>query len=233
MRPVSVSEYLRDKTQDNTVLRQVGPFVTISRQYGCHGYLLAVRLAELLNAGSAQAHPWTVYGSEGLEELARQVRLPLEVLEHQRRHEPGLMEEFLRHMSHEDMPSCWELRRRIVEVIRRLASSGRAIIVGHGGTCATQGLPCGLSIRLEAPRPWRIKQVASRKGIDEDAAAHQISTGEQEQEYLRRIYNVRFPRCPGFDLTYDCSAFTAEEIAQHVAALMRIRGMTSISCPRS
>jgi hypothetical protein len=223
MTPMSVAEYVRERGRKDTEPRQLGPFVTISRQYGCYGYSLAARLVELLNATAAPGQGWTVYGKEGLSELAEQTHLPLDVLEQQRRREPRFIEEVFRYLSHEETPSCWELRRRIPTVIRGLAADGHAIVVGHGGACATQDLPNGLSIRLEAPQAWRIRQTALGQGIDEAEAARRIRAVEHEREYLRMVYSIRFPRRPGFTLVYDCSVFTLEELARHIVCLMRMK----------
>ena len=225
MRPISMVDYVRKKGRSESTSRQLGPFVTISRQYGCYGYSLALRLAEELNQVDAPGHCWQVYGKEGLAELAQQLHVSLEELEQQRKREPQWMDEVFRALFRGTAPSCWDLRRRVIRVIRDLASDGHAIIVGHGGSCATCDLPGGLSIRLEAPRPWRVERLARRMKIDPGEAARQVLAGEQEGDYLRKVYAASVPGSPAFALTFDCSAFTDEEIARNVSQLMQMKGL--------
>ena len=82
-----------------------------------------------------------------------------------------------------------------------------------------------MSIRLEAPQSWRVRQFARSRKIAESDAAHIVREGEREREYLQKIYNLRSPRCPVFDIVYNCSAFTLDEIARHCVCLMRIRNI--------
>ncbi|MFA6135053.1 MAG: cytidylate kinase family protein [Phycisphaerae bacterium] len=224
MAPISVADYIRDLDRKEVHPRGQGPFITISRQYGCYGFSVASRLAELLNEGRHHGPAvWKAYGTETLSELAEQTHVPLKVLERQRRSEPTYINELFRLLYHESTPSCWEIRRRITTIIRGLALGGHAIIVGHGGSCATADLAHGLSVRTEAPQDWRIRQVAMYQRIGLAHAARLIRQGEAERQFLRGIYAIRFPRSPAFNIVYDCSVFSVEEIARHVASLMHIR----------
>ena len=204
-----------------------GPFVTISRQYGCHGFSLGLLLLEILN-DRADTHEeiWKIYHKEILDRLATETHLAADILERQRRGKPSLFEDFFRSLSGEKIPSGYEVRNRITEIIRGLACQGRAVIIGQGGAGATGDMPNGLSVRLEAPEDWRVKQVVLDEGISETEARLRIQAKEKEREYLRSIYESRFPRKPAFHLTYDCSAFTLAQIAQHVVHAMKLKKMT-------
>ena len=47
-------------------------------------------------------------------------------------------------------------------MVRTVAFEGYAIIIGQGGTAATGDLANGLSIRVEAPRDWRVARICRR-----------------------------------------------------------------------
>ncbi|RPI62767.1 MAG: hypothetical protein EHM48_03575 [Planctomycetaceae bacterium] len=202
-----------------------GPFVTISRQFGCWGFALALLLRDSLNEHLPPSKTWKILNKEILERLAREIDLPAEILDLQRRSKPSLLVDFFRSLSDQRIPSGYEIRNRITTLIRGEAIRGHAIIVGQGGAGATTDLPHGLSIRLEAPRQWRIEQVAYREQVSESKAGELIDEMEEVREYLRKIYDVRFPRKPAFHLTYDCSIFTLAQIAQHVTYAMKLRGL--------
>jgi cytidylate kinase len=80
-------------------------------------------------------------------------------------------------------------------------------------------------VRLEAPEDWRVKQIAFREGLSETEARLRIQAEEREKDYLKKIYETRFPRKPAFNLVYDCSAFSLAQIAQHVVQAMKLKGI--------
>ena len=203
--------------------RPVGPFVAISRQYGCHACSLGLLLAANLDEQTRQT--WSVYHKEILARLATETNLSQEFIDRERSSKPSVLVDFFRTFSTEHIPSGYEIRNRITTVIRGLAIQGHAIIIGQGSAGATQDLPNGLSVRLEAPEDWRVKQVSAREGLDETQARQRIREVETQRGYLRHIYELKFPRKPAFHITYDCSAFSISELAQHIAAMMKIKGM--------
>jgi hypothetical protein len=181
--------------------------------------LLGEALNDLAPAGKA----WRVYGREILDQLARQSNLATDLLEDIKISRPGLLVDFFRSLTGKNIPSGYEVRNRITTLVRGLAFQGYAIVVGQGGAGATHDLDNGLSIRLEAPLDWRVGEVAKREAVTPEKARQLIEEMEQQREYLRHIYRIRFPRDPGFDITYDASRFTLSQIAQHVVYMMKLR----------
>jgi hypothetical protein len=99
------------------------------------------------------------------------------------------------------------------------------ILVGQGGSGATTGIDNGLHVRVEAPEDWRAKEVAKSQGCNLPKAKSIIRTREKEREYLRTIYNMRYPREPRFHLVYDQSCFGLTTITKHVVLAMRMKHM--------
>ncbi len=224
MSKVSLAEHMKERrTSQELTPENCGPFVTISRQFGCYGFSLGLLLLEILNEES-ETGIWKIYHKEILSRLATETNLASEILEEQRRAKPSMIVDFLRSFSRERIPSGYEIRNRITTLIRGLAVEGHAIIIGQGGAGATQDLPNGISVRLEGPEEWRVKQIAFREALNETEAKLQTRAKEQEREYLRKIYQQRFARTPAFHLTYDCSVFSLAQIAQHVTYMMKLKG---------
>jgi cytidylate kinase len=222
MAKISLTERMKERRASaQRTSQDVGPFVTISRQYGCHGFSPALLLVEALTEQTRQR--WDIYHKDILSRLATETHVAEEMLEQERRARPSAIVEFFRSFAHERIPSGYEIRNRITMIIRGLAIQGHAIILGQGGAAATQDLSGGLSVRLEAPEDWRLRQVASREGLDEREARRRIREVDDEREYLRKIYEVQFPRRPAFHITYDCSVFTPDQIAQNVVHMMKLR----------
>jgi hypothetical protein len=226
MAKVSVPDHMQEhRSQPGQDPDACGPFVTISRQFGCYGFSLGLLLMEILNEDAPPHKTWKIYHREILSRLATQTNLAAELLENERRSRPRLIVDFFRAFTKDRIPSGYEIRNRITMLIRGLAMQGRAIIIGQGGAGATQDLPNGLSIRLEAPEDWRVRQIAFREGLPEDDARVKIAAKEQEREYLRRLYELQSGGRPTFHLTYDCSVFSLAQIALHVEHAMKLKMM--------
>lgn len=224
MAKVSLPSYMRERQPSDRQPHRIGPFITISRQFGCYGFSLGLLLMEILNDEVHPSKAWRIYHKEILNKLATETNAAAEFIERERHSKPRLIVDFFRALSPERIPSGFEIRNRITTIIRGLAVQGNAIVVGQGGAGATQDLPNGLSVRLEAPADWRARQVAFREGVSEAQARISIEAKEQEREYLRKIYEMRFPRKPAFNVVYDCSVFSLAQIAQQVVYAMKLKG---------
>jgi len=224
MAKVSLAEHMKERrTPQDQEFEKCGPFITISRQFGCYGFSLGLLLLEILNEHTKEA-AWKIHHKEILAKLATETNLATELLEEQRRSKPSMIVDFFRSLSRERIPSGYEIRNRITTIIRGLAVEGHAVIIGQGGAGATHDLPNGLSVRLEAPEEWRVKQIAFREGLGETEAKLRVRAKEQEREHLRKLYQRRFPRRPAFHLTYDCSVFSLAQIAQHIVHMLKMKG---------
>jgi hypothetical protein len=228
MAEVSLQENMQEHPKETEADREIdsaGPFVTISRQYGCYGFSLGLLLMEVLNDEADAEHTWRIYHKEILARLATETKQAAGLLERERRAKPRLFLDFFRAFKRDRVPSGYEIRNRMTTLIRRLAIDGHAIIIGQGGAGATHDLPNGLSLRLEAPLDWRVKETAFREGLTETEARLRVRARERDRAYLEKVYAVRFPRKPAFHLVYDASVFTLAQIAQHVVYAMRLRGL--------
>ena len=72
-----IQEALKAKASGKPMVR---PTVTISRQFGCEGFPLSLRLQDLFQ--KATGEPWSVLDRALLEAVAREEHVPMELLEH-------------------------------------------------------------------------------------------------------------------------------------------------------
>lgn len=225
MAKVSLSQHMKEHRESQEPdAENCGPFLTISRQFGCYGFSLGLLLLDILNE-ETETGSWHIYHKDILAKLATETSLAAETLEQQRRSKPSMLVDFFQSFKRDRIPSGYEIRNRITTIIRSVAVQGHAIIIGQGGAGATQDLPNGLTVRLEAPEQWRVKQIAFREGLNETEAKLRVRAKEREREYLRKLYATRFPRKPPFHVTYDCSVFSLAQIAQHISYFMRLKGL--------
>ena len=226
MAKVSLQGHMKEQVAEVVEEEQgpVGPYITISRQFGCYGFSLGLLLMEILNDEATPEATWRIYHREILERLASETNMAAEDVDKKRRSKPGLLGEFFRSLSKERVPGGYEIRNRTMSMVRDLCTTGHAIIVGQSGALATLDLPNGLSVRLEAPKDWRAKEVAFREGLSEVQSKLRIQAMEKERDYLRKLYERRIKSKTVFNLTYDCSYFTLVQIARHVVYAMKLKG---------
>jgi hypothetical protein len=206
-------------------LVSAGPFLAISRQFGCGGFSLGLLMLDLLNEETDADRPaFQIYHKEILERLATETDVATDILERRRRDKPRLLGEFFRTLGgkKDRVPSGMEIRNRMTSIIRGLAIEGHAILVGQSAALATSDLPNGLSVRLEAPEPWRVKQVAFREGLSETQAKLRLQEETERRDYLRRIYERKYPHKPTYNLTFDCEKFSLSQIAVVVLRAFRL-----------
>lgn len=215
------------KNPSEEEIRNAGPFVAISREYGCGGFSLGLLLSDLLNEEAEEGKTWQIYHKEILETLATETNVAMDIIERQRRSRPRLLADFFLSLAgkKDRVPSGMEIRNRMTSIIRGLAIEGHCILVGQGSAGATADLPNGLSVRLEAPESWRVKQIAFREALSETQAKIQIQKEMEQREYLRKIYDRMYPRKPAFQMTFDSSVFSLSQIAVLSHRAMRLRGI--------
>jgi hypothetical protein len=215
----TISSYIRENLDNLDGKSEPGPFITISRQFGCDGYKLGDILLKKLEERPDEQE-WRLYKKEILTQLAEDSGLTEEVIEKERKAKPSLIREFFRGVRRNNLPGGYEIRNKITLMVRTVAFEGHAIIIGQGGTAATADLEGGISVRIEAPKEWRIVRVSRRDDMLKDAAASKLEKIEKERSHLRDIYEEKNPRKPAFNLTIDNSRFTLDEIADQIIFAM-------------
>lgn len=223
----TLSSYLRDNLDDIGKKKEPGPFLTISRQYGCEGYDLGDKLAAKINERIKDTDEikWKVFKKELLKQLADDTGVTQEVLEKEQMARPSLLKDLIRGIRKSNIPDGYEIRNKITQMVRTIAFEGHAIIIGQGSAAATVDLDNGLSIRLEASKEWRIARVASRDKLTRQAAIARIDEVEKQRKHLRKIYEQVHPREPGFNLLIDNSIFKADQVIDIIIHTMELRGL--------
>ncbi|MHC5154876.1 MAG: cytidylate kinase family protein, partial [Planctomycetota bacterium] len=146
------------------------------------------------------------------------------ILEKERVSKPSLLKDFLRGLKKTGIPDGYEIRNKITMMVRTIAFEGHAVILGQGGTAATGDLANGLSIRVEAPKDWRIARICRRENLEKHLAIAKIEEIEKDRDRLRQIYQRQNTRAPAFNLVFDNASFTNEQIADLVIIAMAEKG---------
>lgn len=153
------------------------PAITLSREFGCEAYPVAVRLQELLEEKTGEK--WVVMDKQLLEEVARNHNLSEELLK-------GLGEKlrFVEEMMATFTPR-WKTEKDYYRLLCRhlasLADKGNVIIVGRGGAFITQSLKNCHHFRLFASPEFKARSIARRLGVSLDEAGEIIAKKQKQR----------------------------------------------------
>jgi cytidylate kinase len=221
--------YLEQRYREQEFSQPKGfePIVTLSREFGCPSKLIAIKLADTLNKRQQinKTTSWEYINKEVLEEAARKLDINQVFMNSALNSgDIGLMKDVLRSFS-PTYVNNFTIKKTLYDVIRTFALKGYRIIVGRGGVAILQGRPQTLHVRLQAPVEWRVKEVSSSKGINEQSAIKMITETDKNRTALIELLLGRKFDHHLFDVSFNCSALSMEEVVRSIISIMEIRKM--------
>jgi cytidylate kinase len=224
--------YLDMRLANEPAASKQGPVITISRECGCPSKKLAEILVgklKLMYPGPS-GHPgtWKWIGKELLEEAAADLKVQPKDIDHVFNYEERSMVDDILAATKKNgnYRSERTIYNSIGKVIRAIGENGHVVIVGRAGMALTRHIPLSLHIRLMAPVEWRIQSISGMFGLSrEDSVKMVASKDENRKKFLEHYLGHKF-EIEDFDLVYNCSRFTLEEIADSVFSLMKVRKLT-------
>lgn len=220
----TLSSYVREHGAQRGKKKEPGPYVTISRQYGCDGVAIGSLLVEKLNSREDE-QGWKLHHRDLLERLSEDTGLDVEQIEKERLARPSFVKDILRGVKRSHSLDSFEIRNHISVMIRELAFDGRAVIIGHGGAASTSGLDHGLAVRVEASLEWRLPRICRSENLSRGQAMEKIREADKEREILMEYYKDKNPREPAFNIIIDNSIFNIEQIAEQILFAMEQKNL--------
>jgi len=227
-------QYMKDrfKSDPTTSKRSrsdLGPVVTISRDYGCPAKRLAGMLSTALNRIELEnytQHRWSWIGKEILEESAKELNLkPTMVREIVNKETSGVVDDIVLSLSHKYYPGDQKIKKTIGDVIRDFAEQGHVIIVGRGGVSITRNIPKSLHIKIQAPLEWRINDVSNRQMISLAEAKKKIEHIDHHRALIRSFFEGTEVNDSIFDLTFNYMTVQEEDIVSTIIHMLELRDM--------
>jgi cytidylate kinase len=203
--------------------------VTITRQYGAGGSLVARRVAERLG--------WTVIDNQFVDEVARRAGLPPEEVAAREERAPSLIERlastlavsapevFIPVAAGEHEPDEEALIRITERVIAEAARDGRAVLVGRGATAYLGTAPEGaraVHAYVVAPRAARIRTVMERLAVGTEEATKMVDDIDAARErYLERYYGRRRDDASNYHVVVNTAWLGYEGAAEVIAEIAK------------
>ena len=205
--------------------------ITITRQYGAGGSLVARLVAERLG--------WTVIDNELVGEVAKRAGLPPEEVAAREERAPSLIERLAGTLaiSSPEMfvpgetaePDEDALIRITERVIAEAAAHGRVVLVGRGAIAYLGTAPeerRAVHAYVVAPRDVRIRTVMARLEVAQGDATKAVDRIDAERErYLERYYRRRRDDAANYHVVVNTSLLGYEGAAEVIAEVAKRRGL--------
>jgi len=200
------------------------PFVTLSRQAGAGGHALAqaiVKEADRLGREEALFHGWQIVDQGLVERLLEDPKLHVTLRELMDEAFHTEIEDYVNTLIAGTSPQRL-VYRRVFETVRKLATGGKAVILGRAGSVVTRGLPGGVHIRLIASRPTRIQAMMERYKLGHMEAERQMDELDASRARLLRTYfhhDIDDPHL--YDAVWNADSCRLAAIARAVVSVAR------------
>lgn len=196
-------------------LKEGLPFVTISREFGCMALETGLRLAEALNQRERYGQKWTVYDKDIVRRIAHDLHLSTLLVEQltsfSRRKITDYVNAFFGGASTD------QVYPEMVRVIRSLCETGHSVVIGRGGCKIAADLPRGLHIRIVAPFPLRVEQVAAEYNLPREDAERRTRLMDAERNALfKKWFRQDISDPTLYDMVLDQSEMPMDQLVDRV-----------------
>ncbi len=163
--------------------------VTISRQTGSGGHVVAEKLAEILQARSPEhSCHWTVFDRNLVETVLSDHHLPSRLAQFMPEDRISEISDTMDELFGLHPPS-WELVRNTSETILHLADMGRVILLGRAANLITARLPHVFHVRLVGSLEKRVEHIQSLSELEAREARDRIQSEDAgRRRYLKKYF---------------------------------------------
>lgn len=211
------------------VIKETGPYISISRDFGCMANDIAKRLSKELT-GRYRARginkQWKWLNKSILEESSKALELSpskIEYVFHSQR--KTTMDEVVGALSTRYYKSDKRIRNTIIEVVRSIAKSGNVIIVGRGGVAFAKDNPDSLHIKLTAPIEWRVERISRVYNQSMPDALRYVLEIDKERKYLIDSFMGYDTDHSIFDMVFNRKTMPEDEIVSIILNVAEARKM--------
>ena len=186
--------------------------VTISREPGSGGRIVASRLAEKLGID--------IFHQEVIHELAKSADVSETLLETLDERGVSILEDWISSLVHER--HLWPDRymQHLMKVIGTIGKHGRAVVVGRGANFI---LPSDkrFAVRITAPQAWRIQNVAREFGLPSEEAKRRVMRTESDRRaFIRKYFNADIADPTNYDLVINTATLNLDDAVNVISAAL-------------
>ena len=192
--------------------KDVMPVVTISREPGSGGRIIAQKLAAKLNV--------EVFHQEVLHEMAKRAEVSQQMMATMDERGLSILEDWISSLVYNRHMWPDEYLKHLMNVIGTIGKHGRAVVVGRGANFI---LPPEqrFRVRITAPRRFRIQNVAREFKVSEDEAKRRVIQTESDRKaFIRKYLNSDIANPDNYDLVINTEYLSLDNATQVIAAAL-------------
>lgn len=183
-----------------------GPIITISRQRGSNGIVVAEHLAKLTG--------FNLISREIIDQISADIGVQKRLIETLDEGVRSSFELWVEGLFKGRIVDSSDYMKSLARIIGTISQHGYSIIVGRGANFLL-GMRRGFHVRLVADYDYRVKSIMNRKGLGEAEARIDIErTDEQRKKFIKTHFNADIDDPCAYDIIINGTYFTTEQIAR-------------------
>lgn len=182
---------------------EIKPVITISREAGSGGRLVAEMVAKKLG--------FELFDEKLVEAVAKSAHLRKGLIKSIDERHRSAMTDMIQSLLNPDYVSDITYIKHVIRVILFRAHQGKVIILGRGANFI---IPPDriLSVRIQAPYPIRVAQAIQHEKIDIDQAKQNIAKADAERKgFVRQYFNKNISNANYYDLVINTTHMRLED----------------------
>ncbi len=206
-------EYEKTLSQEKEVLPS--PVVSISREPGSGGRIIAEKLAEQLG--------FDLFHQEVVHDMAKDANISMRFLEILDERALTTLDNWIASLV--DKRFLWpdKYLHHLMKVIAAIGRHGSSVIVGRGANFILSP-EIRISVRIIAPFEFRCRHVADEFGLSMDEAGRRITKTEStRRSFIRQYFNTSIADPNNYDMLINTGAVSMDESVKIVAELVKQR----------
>ena len=218
----SIHQIVEDQVQkwnrlhsDKVATKPGIPIVTLSREPGSGGKLVAKGIAEALG--------FDLFHQEVIHEMAQSARVGTRLLETLDEKGLSVLEDWIRSLIRERHLWPDEYAQHLMKVIATIGKHGRAVLVGRGANFV---LPAEnrFRVRVIASEDFRVANVAHTFGIDaKEARRRVIRTESDRKAFIRKYFNADISNPLNYDVVLNTETVSIEAAVAGITQILTKR----------
>jgi cytidylate kinase len=189
-------------------LRQ--PVLTVSRQRGSGGTILAERLA--------QRFGYTLLHRDIIDRICASAGYKRRVIESLDGHARSQLQLWFESVVQGTYVDASDYVKALLEVIYSISELGGVVVVGRGANFII-GHGRGFHIRVVAPREARVRNLVAREGLSERDARREVEKSDHERDaWVRQVFGRSADDPLAYDLVINHLSISMEAATSLVAA---------------
>ena len=198
----------KDKPEEKAIV----PVVTVSREPGSGGRIVAQRLSARLG--------FEVFHQEVLHEMAKRAEISKQLLATLDERGLSILEDWISSLVYDRHLWPDQYLQHLMNVVGTIGKHGRAVVVGRGANFI---LPPEqrFRVRITASRRLRIENVARSFNLSQDEAKRRvIKTESNRKAFIRKYFNADIADPTNYDLVINTDTLTVDNAVDVVGAAL-------------